>query len=362
MTAGTRVVEPGCDGRVVARGGSRPAGRKRKRRRGVRMPIAPLTESQRELAMRHIGLVGMHLRNRVPTPRRPRRDREYDDLFQEGCVALLRAAARFNPATDGVFAAFALPRIRGAVHEALRTRFSLIDVPVKVCVEEAGGRPSPRARPVVMASLTDSIEPAAGPDGCELHESAAEDPEGTAGREGWAAGTTLRHALRDRFERAVRRALAEMATRKWRRRNPMAIVERFARERLLIDRVSARTSLRQIARDAGVSSGRAMSYERLLHAAVCMQLREDPQAALLLELAREDRRGLDGRIDGERARRLAEAEVAGYAARFRGLDEPARATALYRLVEVAGGPVEEVASNLYRLAMARDCADRVWVA
>ena len=55
-----------------------------------------LTEEQRQLVTRHIGLVGVHLRTRVPTPYQPTRDREREDLFQEGCIALVKAARRYR--------------------------------------------------------------------------------------------------------------------------------------------------------------------------------------------------------------------------------------------------------------------------
>ena len=58
----------------------------------MRVASSALSADQQALVARNLGLVGLHLRNRVPTPRQPMRQREYEDLFQEGCLALIRAA------------------------------------------------------------------------------------------------------------------------------------------------------------------------------------------------------------------------------------------------------------------------------
>ena len=68
---------------------------------------------------------------RIPTPHCPRRTRERADLFQVGCLALVRAAARYRAEHDGPFAPFALLRIRGAVFSAIHEYFATIRVPTR---------------------------------------------------------------------------------------------------------------------------------------------------------------------------------------------------------------------------------------
>ncbi len=65
-----------------------------------------------------MGLVAVHLRRYVANLGEPRRDREWEDLFQEGCIGLIRATVRFRPERGITFAAFALPRIHNAVSKA----------------------------------------------------------------------------------------------------------------------------------------------------------------------------------------------------------------------------------------------------
>jgi len=300
--------------------------------RAARLPA--LTDEQQELVRQHIGLVGVHLRNRVPTPRQPMRQREYDDLFQEGCLALVRAAARFNPKRDGLFAAYALPRIRGAVHLAIHDRFTLVHIPVRAA-RRAREQPADITRPPIHVL---EINP-------ELEQSM------TVEHRSAQPSDSIRHAIRRRYELAVRRTLEQMRRRIWRHRNPCAIMARIAEERMLIGAEQHRTALRQIARDFNVSSGRASEYERNFVAAVTGTFEKDPQVIALLEMAREDADGQDGIVDASRRNRLYQAEVAAFEQKFIQMGEPDRAQAIYSLLERSTDCLPEVARNLFRLTL-----------
>jgi RNA polymerase sigma factor (sigma-70 family) len=47
---------------------------------------------------------------------------EYDDLFQDGCVGMLRAAATFDPSRGVPLEAYARPLVAGAIFNGIRTR------------------------------------------------------------------------------------------------------------------------------------------------------------------------------------------------------------------------------------------------
>jgi len=294
-----------------------------------------LKPEQQALVNEHIGLVRLHLRKRVPTPREPQRAREYEDLFQEGCVALVRAAARYNPRRHGPFAAYALPRIRGAVHAALTERFCTIHVPARARREAAqGGEPAKKPWPTVFDGLgeTARLEQATAPDSSPR-------------------GETIRHTLRRRYEWAVQYALDELRSLPWRRRDPSAILARIAGERLLISSGCERTALRQIARDFDVSSGRVCAYEQKLVEQVQRRLASDRQAALLLELASQQPEGFDGGLDEGDRDRLLQAELDDFEQRFAQLALPARAELTYRLIERSASAIVEVVRNLYHLTL-----------
>ena len=103
----------------------------------------PLTDEQRRLVRENIGLVSVHLRRYVGNLAFPRRDREWDDLFQEGCLGLIQAAAAFRQERGIPFAAFALARIHNAVSRALHCKFSTVHVPPKRN-DARSGRPAGR--------------------------------------------------------------------------------------------------------------------------------------------------------------------------------------------------------------------------
>lgn len=88
-----------------------------------------LTNEQRGLVRDNMGLVGVHLRRNVVNLSHPKHKREWDDLFQEGCLGLIRAATAFRQERGIPFASFALPRIHNAVSRALQTKFDTIYSP-----------------------------------------------------------------------------------------------------------------------------------------------------------------------------------------------------------------------------------------
>ena len=70
-----------------------------------------LDPAQRARVRNNLGLVASYLRRSTTIPPQPMSRCEYDDLFQEGTLGLMRAAVRYDPARDKTFAAFALKHI-----------------------------------------------------------------------------------------------------------------------------------------------------------------------------------------------------------------------------------------------------------
>ncbi len=300
--------------------------------------IPKLTDEQRALVALHIGLVGVHLRTHVPTPRAPNRHREYEDLFQEGCVALIRAAARYRPGHHIAFAAYALPRIRAAIHRAIFNQFTVVYVPTRAIKQTREQALDPKLRPPNhVQGFTSDIQ------------QIARAPATTS-----TTAECIRHVLRRRYELAIRRALEQMQARSWPRRNPCAIMRRIARERLLINEEAHRTPLRRIARDAGVSSGRASDYEKQFLHAIRRWFESDTQVRLLDAMACEDDHGLDAPMDATRVERLAQAEIAAFEQRFSMMDALNQAQAIYHMIERSADSLPEVARNLFCLSMAHD--------
>jgi len=284
-----------------------------------------------------MGLVGLHLKNRVPTPCQPTRLREYEDLFQEGCMALVRAAATYNAKRHGPFASYALPRIRGAIHAALHEYFTMIRVPtraVKRAKKDADDLRYPALQGVqeLLPDIARQLSANVTSEGC---------------------GETIRHAIHQRYIRSVQLALTDLQTCSWRQRNPLPIMRRIAAERLLISHEDERTPLRQIARECGVSCGRVSAYEHQLRDTVREHFADDPQLPLLMTFACEDAQNYSGVIDDHRHRLLTRADIDHFAERFAQLDRPKKAEVVFDLIEQTASTVSEVVLNLYRLTIRR---------
>jgi len=197
-----------------------------------------LTDEQQRLVRENIGLVAVHLRRYVSNLTTPRRDREWEDLFQEGCLGLIRAAVGYRKERGIPFAAFALPRIHNAVSRALQTRFSTVRVPPKrgdtrgASPDSArdGGQPEqPKVR-----SLSDDLQD-------RLADTRRHDPD-NAGRE------TIGQRLRAKYERAVRTAGDVISGKTSRRGDRDKLVRILVEERFMVPHEESRRAMRQIMR------------------------------------------------------------------------------------------------------------------
>lgn len=292
-------------------------------------PGITLSERARRLVAENIGLVGLHLQRRVPTPGEPQRDREFEDLFQEGCLALILAAIEYNPERNGAFVPFAIFRIRRRVYLALHDRFTLMRVPVNRRSAETGSQ---------NTSCSESIGQIPPDTMLYASECVASD------------GETLRHRFHRRYKRALQMGLRDLKNRPWPRRNPAPILDRLVSERLLITQECMRTPLRQIAREFGISSGRTIGYEQRLTEAAERHLREDPQLQVLMRWIKENHGGFDTVLDDELRRDLKRAEDQAFHAHFTSLEKPEQAALIYDLLERTETALGEVACNLHRMA------------
>lgn len=218
-----------------------------------------LTCAQRELVAQNLKLVRVHLRRRVVRMPQAARRGEAADLFQEGCLGLIRAAARYDPGRHGPFAPYALARIRSAIHAALCERFATIRVPVgtmdrRKAAARREGRDShacPIALRVVGLPLTASRrrELAAPPD-----PATTGDPDVAE-----AVAWHLREKLRIALATACRRVAIEC-----RRPAIRPVLEAVCNERVGIPSEAGQASLRDIGRRFGIASGRMVAWQRAI--------------------------------------------------------------------------------------------------
>jgi len=306
-------------------------------------PTAPpsLTDAQRRLIHENLGLVGVHLRN-IRGLAIPRCDREWSDLFQEGCLGLIRAAVLHPKHPDVPFAAFALKRIRHAVSRALSAR--RIRKRGKMTVQmtafgSAGpadrrmededrrghGRPNRRAHRAnrsLGGSLADRCDPRKPPPG---------DPDNGA--------ETVGERLRAKYERAVRKTREMMADRVTHRdRRRLACL--LEQERFLIPDDEAKRSLRQIARDTGWSYASVAECDREFGSMVRDRLDEDPEFDALRRWARAQPEGSGQDIDDDLEGELIDASAAEFLRRLTDAEPAERARMLGMLLGPTGNDLE----------------------
>ena len=266
----------------------------------------PLTPAQKQLVEQNLGLVMIHLKRYVPGLEQPACDREWDDLFQEGCLGLAQAARRFDRERGIPFPAFALPRIHNAVATALRRRFA-----------PAPGRRVPQD---VLPKDTAA---------CQVANAPIRD---------WNDGETetsdtVGQRLRRKYERAVRVAANEAASRISIRGDRSELVRQVVHRRFLIPEREQRAPIREIARTTQSSYGRVSDCCRTITTFVRKQLRRDPEFNVLERIRRQSPLGNHQPLTPEHEAELARACSDEFILRLRTGNRPYVGETLNRLLE-----------------------------
>ncbi|MBN1341916.1 MAG: hypothetical protein JXQ73_04510 [Phycisphaerae bacterium] len=311
-----------------------------------------LTEQQRELVEKNLGLVNVHIRRYVRLPHGSNRDREYADLFQEGSLALMEAARNHDPKRHGSFAAYAIPRIHHVISVALYERFSTVRFPV-ISVKRAKERReqtrgSSRYKPEPALARTYNFDDDAVQ--CRDVSENRHRPAGRAAQVGrcWRGGEIdLAARVRAMYEAAVREAADRLCAAPRGRKDRRHLIRRFVEERLLIPDPEAWTSKRQFARDFKSSLGRILNCEEALMVEIRSILDADDAFQVLLKLARQEDDGMDAVIKPEMASRLEQAALDGFARRFACAEADRQATVLRELLRATMGSLTGFARRLF---------------
>ncbi len=294
-----------------------------------------LTVEQRRLVRENIGLVSVHLRRHLRNLSVPRRDREWEDLFQEGCIGLIRAAVVFREEAGIPFAAFALPRIHNAVSRALHSKFSTVRVPPERksagrgdAADDAVSDQSHRSR---VYSMSDEVER-------RLADTRRHHPEAPGSE-------TIGQRLRDKYERAVQSAADDISCRASRRGDRDKLVRVLTEERFLVPDEESRTALRQIARQTKSSYARVAQCDKQIGSEIRHRLEADPEFRELRLRARANPDGAALQIDRALERDLATASGEEFIRRLRSAPRHDRARLLEALVQASDPEFENVLSD-----------------
>lgn len=256
---------------------------------------APLTASQKELVQQNVGLVAVHIKRNVRNLGTARSDRQYEDLFQEGCCGLIQAARSFDPEKGIPFAAYALRRIHTAVSTALYESASPIRTPRRQQTRKSSNPLEAGKTPKVYQLDSEPND--------RRRESFADE-----------GAETLGDRLRTKIETAIHLATRKVGRRRAPRSDREALMDMLIRERLLVAEPDAKTALREIARRTGSSYTRVLQCERRILQAVRQMLSGDLEFLRLMAMVKQEDRGADTPLDDpmrEELRRLAAAVLAG---------------------------------------------------
>jgi len=299
-----------------------------------------LTCAQRELVAQNLKLVRLHLRRRVVRIPQAARRGEAADLFQEGCLGLIRAAARYDPGRHGPFAPYALARIRAAIHAALCERFATIRVPVgtmdrrKAAARREGGDSHPCPIPLRFVGLPLTA--------CRRRVLAAPPNPADAGDPdvSEAVAWHLREKIRIALATACRRVAQE-------RRRPgiRAVLEAVCHERVGVPSEAGQASLRDIGRRFGIASGRMVAWQRAIERHARAVLEADAEFRQLRSF-----RDTTGRADtvAELESTLAGARALALQRLLDGADEARRAHLVFEILARSGSDPVRMAVEGFR--------------
>ena len=294
-----------------------------------------LTAEQQLRVRENLGLVAVHLRRRVPNLGQPRRDREWDDLFQEGCLGLVQAAVTYRADSGIPFAAFALARIHSAVSRALHTRFSTVRIPP---VRRRGSRTE------AMVELERGRRPGV----VQLGAHAARQlPDRRKAAPISGPRETIGTRLRAKYERAVRAAGERLAGGVSTRGDRERLIEAIIKERLLVPAEEKRAPLRQLARETHSSYARVAQCEKQLIAVAREELEADPEFIALRQWSRVEGDGVELALDAGREQELAQASWIEFRRRYENASDSERAALVHTLLEVSRCGIIELAAACY---------------
>ena len=226
------------------------------------------TNRVNQLVEANLHLVRVHLSRYVRLPRQPSRHGDYDDLYQEGVLALMAAARTYEVATHGAFAGYALARIRYAVSHYLYEGFRVVRIPAtvqKTHREKASGVGLPGE---VRVAWPDELDDRA--------NRWRHRPEAETVGDLWMV----------RYRKMVRTVQRVLKQSPRCRPDRARLVDRFVEEWLLVPEPSARIAKRELAREMDCSVGRINGLERRFKCDVAQLLIDDKQAQRLCQMAR----------------------------------------------------------------------------
>ena len=255
------------------------------------IPLDALSGRQRRLVESHLALVHLTLKRLEELVGRHRRQGQYGELVQEGCLALVEAVRSHDPARHGAFAPYAMARIHFAVSRYVHETSTLIRVPFitqrrnrRRCQSEKE-RHRPFASPrVVRLSARHRIA-------ARLFSNRSESADAIGKRP-----PSVGEQIRERYEQAARSVAARMSDSSRTSPESRRVLRRCLDDRLSIPEPEEKTSLRELAGSLNCPVSRVMKCEDRFLKGVGKVLNRDATFQSLLRLSRQAPDGIGHRL------------------------------------------------------------------
>jgi hypothetical protein len=270
----------------------------------------PLSPDQRRTVEKHLPLVTTCLEAFARRSKHARDRNVRWELFQEGCLGLMEAVARFRPESRRSFARFACSRILHGFRRWGRRQawggFRVYDSRAQRKRRDSDADPKVRSLdPSAVQFLRDHRRP-----------SVSMDPDRPPCE-------TIGERIGERMQRAAQCAVIRVEDSDDPPGSRM-LAERILADRLMVPEEAQRDTLRGLARATGSPMGRVRRCDARLRQALREVLEEDGEVSRLRAAARRSRRGMSRPLDAGLQDRLRREEAEDFARRFHHLDNEGR--------------------------------------
>jgi RNA polymerase sigma factor (sigma-70 family) len=257
------------------------------------VPLQVLSDHQRGVVEEHLDLVEQTLRRHRHLIRR-HDGREANELFQEGCLALIDAVRNHDANQHGQFSPYAIARIHFAISRYVHENAAPVRVPfITQRRRRSKGLPAcANAQTGLPLRIVQRLGDAAIPPPRRALESENPNP------------MRLGDLIGERVERAMQQVVDEMKRAPRCAPGTREVIERCAQERWRIPEPEAKTSIRKLAKALDCSIGRITHCEERFRRRMGNALTNDAAYLALRDEARRGERGFDEILTTERLMKL----------------------------------------------------------